>query len=53
MKSECWSCGNYARMPLSDRHWCHECENEYERLARRKVEIIDDLLDEILDGEPM
>lgn len=35
MKMECWSCGSYARVPLSFRHWCRDCETEYADVSRR------------------
>lgn len=35
MKMECWACGNYARMPLSFRHWCQDCESDYAEVSRR------------------
>ena len=51
MKTECWSCGNYARMPLSYRHWCDDCEREVANRTSIKTAIIDELLNEILNGE--
>lgn len=44
-KQECHACGDYSNLPLSDRHWCHDCEAEAQAGYYSQAEI-----DEILRG---
>lgn len=50
MKTECWACGDYVKMPLSYRHWCDSCERETSIIARQKRDSVDALLKTIEDS---
>lgn len=43
-KQECHSCGDFSNLPLSDRHWCHDCEAEAQNVAHYSPEAIDEIL---------